>query len=137
MIQRIQSFWLFLAAAFNSTPLFLSFYNVPAAGAAPGVSIGVTGHYPSLLLCVVCTLLPLITIFFFGDRKKQLSMSVVCLVATGGQIGMLLSRVTRLGNTGNYGVSSILLPLALVVTVLAILGIRKDQKLVKSVDRLR
>ena len=142
MIQRIQSFWLFLAAAFNASPLILSFYEIPVNGTAAGGIIKVTNHFPSLLLTVVCTLLPLVTIFFYGNRKRQTSMSVICGLATSSLLTTLLSRTNTLitatpGANGNYGISGILLALSIVVIVLAILGIRKDEKLVKSVDRLR
>ncbi len=142
MIQRIQSFWLFLAAAFNAVTLVLCFYSVPATTTMPALQVKVTDHYPSLLLTAVCVLLPLVTIFFYGNRKKQLSMSMVSVLATCGLLSTLLARTNTVmnqnpGRTGTYGVSGVMLALSAILIILAIIGIRKDEKLVKSVERLR
>lgn len=38
---------------------------------------------------------------------------------------------------GNYGIGSVLPVAAIILLIIAISGIRKDEKLVRSVDRLR
>ena len=92
---------------------------------------------------MICTLLPLVTIFMFGNRKRQSAMAFVNVIALCGFIPMVLSRVNTLNKmvpppiNGSYWIGAVLPVIALVFTILAIFGIRKDERLVKSMDRLR
>ena len=97
-------------------------------------------HYPLLLIAVVMTLMPLISIFMFNNRKRQISLSIVNLLATCSFITMMLAQISKITPApvnGSYGIGAILPAVELVFTVLAIFGIRRDEKLVKSMDRLR
>jgi hypothetical protein len=142
MIQRIQSIWLFVAALMNALVFGVDLYRWEAmpAGAAAPLPLRVGDHYPSLILVVTMTVLPIITIFMFKQRKRQMAMSAMSLVATGAFITMTLNRVGHLQvpqATGSYWIGSVLPLVADVFLILAILAIRKDENLVKSMDRLR
>lgn len=153
MIQRKQSLWLFIASLLNAGVLYFDLYKYHIIthsvvnGADTTIDtagqIRVSNHYPSLLLALVMTLLPLITIFMFGNRKRQTAMSIISMLATFSFITMSLSRITHLDGmnppptNGSYWIGSILPAVAVVFLILAIIGIRRDEKLVKSVDRLR
>lgn len=142
MIQRIQSVWLLLGALLNACTIFAPFYNVPVTEGV-NKSIIAANNYPSLLLTITVVILPLITIFMFKKRKQQIKMSIISIVGTILLITFMVSRVTGLLKSmpqitgGTYWISSILLPLSIIMFILAIIGIRKDDKLVKSTDRLR
>jgi hypothetical protein len=103
----------------------------------------VADHYPSLLIALVMIALPLISIFMFGDRKRQLRMSYVSILAAISFLSMMLFRVSALAKEippvtgGNYWIGAVLPVLSIVFLILAIAGIRRDEKLVRSVDRLR
>ena len=145
MIQRKQSLWLFLTALLNAGVFYFDLYkaHTPANGADVVMPLRVADHYPSLLIALVMTALPLITIFMFANRKRQMRMSFAGILAIIAFITMTLSRVTNLGKltpppaSGSYWIGAVLPVIALVFLIMAIAGIRRDEKLVKSVDRLR
>jgi hypothetical protein len=100
----------------------------------------VSDHFPTLLIALVMTLLPVVTIFMFRNRKRQITMSVFSIIAAAGFITMALQRTKNLNAvpaSDSYWVGSVLPVVAIVFLFMAILGIRKDDKLVKSTDRLR
>jgi len=146
MIQRIQTVWLLLAtlvgAALFSTDLYSA--HVLQNGADTIKTIRVMGdHYPTLILGVVITLLPLLAIFMFKNRKRQRALAAFGIVAIAGFIAMIIMRVGNLNNSvpaptdGHYHIWAALPVLMIIFLVLAMRGIRKDEKLVKSLDRLR
>ncbi|XZF12972.1 DUF4293 domain-containing protein [Chitinophagaceae bacterium MMS25-I14] len=145
MIQRIQTVWLLLAALVNAVLFEVNLYTAHMVqnGADTEVKINVTGHYPTLLIAAVITLIPLIAIFLFKNRKRQRALTAFGIVATIGFIATIIMRVTNLNNSvpaptnGSYSILSVLPVISAVFLVMAIKGIRKDEKLVKSLDRLR
>jgi hypothetical protein len=145
MIQRKQSIWLLIAALLCSGVFYFDLYKYHTVVSAVDTTgqLRVMDHFPSLLLAIVMTALPLVTIFMFRQRKRQIAMSFFGVVAIAGFITMSLQRVKYLGDlpvpptSQSYGLGTILPVAAVVFLFLAITGIRKDDKLVKSVDRLR
>ena len=142
MIQRKQSLYLFIAALLNAGVFYFDLYKTHTMvnGADTLGQLRVSDHYPSLLLALVMTLLPFITIFMFGNRKRQMRMSFVSILAVISFITLTLSRVTRITpppSSGSYWIGAVLPVIAVVFLFLAILGIRRDENLVKSMDRLR
>lgn len=145
MIQRIQSVWLLLAALCSAGLFYLSYYK--AVFIANGVErleyLRATSHIPSLLILIVAVLLPLVAIFSFKNRKKQVNMTMLGMVATIGFMALMVMRVSNINNSdplpsdGSYQIGFVLPVLAIVFLFLAIRGIKKDEKLVKSLDRLR
>ncbi|MCW3123765.1 MAG: hypothetical protein JWQ38_3257 [Flavipsychrobacter sp.] len=145
MIQRKQSLWLLLVALLNAGVFYFDVYhyhNIVNGLDTTGV-LRVGDHYPSLIIAVVITLLPLVTIFMFRNRKQQMRMIAYNLVAESTFVAMLLTRVTRLEKltppptSGTYWIGAILPIVAIIFLIMAMIGVRKDDKLVKSVDRLR
>lgn len=148
MIQRIQSIWLFLAAALNGllfiSPLYR--YNFATLGLiySPWVEERVNTFTPLFILAALITLLPLVTIFFFKDRKRQKGMTIMCIISIFTFLSVMMMHVSNLKNgtppaTNFEYVLPGFIPsvIALVFLFFAIAGIRKDDKLVKSMDRLR
>ena len=147
MIQRIQSIWLFLASMASGL-LFMPSV-VLYRWATPGLplnenTVTATKFYPLLVIAAVMTLLPLIAIFFFRNRARQRGMAVLSLLACLAFLVVLFMKVSNItSNTigiinPEYGILGAIAPVvSMVFLVLAIRGIKKDEKVLRSLDRLR
>jgi hypothetical protein len=157
MIQRIQTVWL-LVASLTLFLLFLFPYLqyfdnfgtamvIKVTGIYQGVSEGVIQAKSFILqtiVTVVLALLPLVTIFNYKDRKKQLQicyLNIFLVLLLGIWFYVTSSNaVAEVNKTlaiENIGIGALLAPLDIVFLFLAAKGIRNDEKLIKSVDRLR
>ena len=145
MIQRKQSIWLLIAALLSAGLFCFDIYHAHVAvnGTDTIAYIRINDDYPLLLIALVLTILPLVTIFMFRNRKRQRSMAIFNVVACIGFISAALMRVTNFMNkqpaatNGTYWIGAVLPLLSMVFIIMAIRGINKDEKLVKSQDRLR
>ena len=157
MIQRIQSVWLFLASV-TIFALFLFPYLQYADPSGLGLALKVTGKYGAsegqavrqelFLLQTIATIVlgifPLYIIFRFGQRKAQVKLgllAIVLVVLFGVWLYFAASAALAVAgqqlSATNIGVGFFLLPIAIVFLLMAIGAIRKDEKLVRSADRLR
>lgn len=145
MIQRKQSIWLFLAALLSGCLFISDIYTSETTvnNVTSTTTLRILDNYPLLLIALVITILPLVTVFMYKDRKKQVRMTSVSLVGTLSFISLMLVNVTKLSNTvpppthGSYKVGAVLPVLSLIFIIMAMVAIRKDEKLVRSMDRLR
>lgn len=155
MLQRVQTIWLFFAtAAIFSLFLFpyLQTFNTDGSVKAlkvTGIQENVGGQivqteaFTALTIAtVIIGLIPFVTIFLFRNRKKQMTLCYVSIVSIlGFSFWLVQTAKTALGGitlqSENYGLGVILPSLAVFFTVLALRGIRRDDKLIKSADRLR
>lgn len=145
MIQRAQSLWLFLAALANSGVLLFDLYrtHLMTNGVDTVMSVRVTEKFPFLLTALVIIVLPLIAIFMYKNRKRQRILSVLSIVFSFGFISTMLFNISKFNSDnptathGTYWIGSVLPAAAIVFLFLAIKGINKDEKLVRSQDRLR
>jgi hypothetical protein len=153
MIQRIQSVYLFMTTVLSLLFLkggILNFINISGetvkltfAGIAK-VSAGIEFIDKSLILSLIIILIAVLsfaTIFLFKKRKIQLWL-------TGALIGLVslfilfcvyytYSIITKYSSHLIPGIKMVLPVILLILTVLAFRGIRKDEELVRSYDRLR
>ncbi|HTN16590.1 MAG TPA: DUF4293 family protein [Chitinophagaceae bacterium] len=144
MIQRIQSIWLFFAA-FASAALFIfPLYHYTPAGSAIPLLMGAKNEYLLLLLAALMTLLPMITIFMFKNRKRQTNLIWLSILASAGFIAAMLMKIQNLKNAvppatnDNFALPGPVIPVVVIVLlILALSGVRKDEALIRSVDRLR
>lgn len=146
MIQRIQSIWLLLAALTATGVFYTDVYRAQIVKETGMLTehLRVAAHFPSLLVAVLMVLLPLVAIFMFKNRKKQRSMVWGALLVTVGFIALNLMRISNFNNSttiqvadGTYYIGSVLPVVVLFFLILAIRGINRDEKLVRSLDRLR
>ena len=135
MIQRIQTIWLLLAAAASFATLKLSFY-ANNTGKIVEPELKGTSIFSILILSVAVGLAALIAIFLFKKRKKQIQITLLGLLL---QIVTLVVYFIEIKNyePGNFTLTSALSFAIPVFFIMAWLGIRKDEKLIKSMDRLR
>ncbi len=157
MIQRVQSLWL-LAAAITLLGLFIFPYVSFIDLVGLGKQIFVTGIYssvnnemsrestaiPQAIFAGIVAIFPLVIIFLFKDRKRQLlfvGIEILLIILLGLWMFMsanaVLDAISQSLKAGNIGVGFFLLPVAIIFLAMAISGIRKDDKLIKSADRLR
>jgi len=136
MIQRIQTLWLLLASicAFASVKLPFYFGSLEVPG--PTITITPYDNFMLLVFVIATALMALVSIFLFSNRSLQIKMCVVGLVLSLANLMhyFLYMKNFKSGGLSLYSALSFLVP---VFFILAIIGIYKDQKLLKSLDRLR
>lgn len=139
MIQRIQTLWLILAAAAAlltfQWPLFLA--NAPAA-----FKFMATDKTILLFVQASVATIAAIDIFLFSNRKLQLRLAIVGIVVSILSVVAEFYFISRFKTdnmiTEGYWYLGAVFPLlAILFFILAARGIYKDDKLVKSLDRLR
>jgi len=154
MIQRIQTIWFFLATVTFYALFLFAFVNYTDNGATKVLKV--TGVYENLngqvvrsqefLGLTIATALigamPFFAIFLFKDRKKQIALAYVAIIAILGYF-LWLYKTTE-GIIGdfqvqpeNYGIGILLPSITILFLIFAIKGIRKDEKLIRSTERLR
>jgi uncharacterized membrane protein len=136
MIQRIQTLWLLLASicAFASVKLPFYFGSLEVPG--PTITITPYDNFMLLVFVIATALMALVSIFLFSNRSLQIKMCVVGLVLSLANLMhyFLYMKNFKTGGLSLYSILSFLVP---VFFILAIRSIYKDQKLLKSLDRLR
>ena len=155
MIQRIQSLYLLLTTLLSLLFLngsFLSFINKTGAvikitfkgieeGSADQGFALIDTLLPLSIVLILITALSLITIFFFKKRAVQIWLSgiliglVSFLILACGHSSYLI--MTKYSGEIVPEVKMALPFLMLIFSILAFRGIKKDDHLVKSYDRLR
>ena len=136
MIQRIQTLWLLLASicAFASVKLPFYFGSLEVPG--PTITITPYDNFMLLVFVIATALMALVSIFLFSNRSLQIKMCIVGLVLSLANLMhyFLYMKNFKTGGLSLYSALSFLVP---VFFILAIRSIYKDQKLLKSLDRLR
>jgi len=138
MLQRIQSVWLLLAAAFDAVTFRFPFYSGDwiKDKFLSVVDLNAKTTPWILILSILTGLLAFVTIFMFHNRKLQLR-----LVYLGIFLSTLLLTVyfLELKNFigGNIAIWAIFYFAIFASFIMAARGIWKDQRLIKSLDRLR
>ena len=136
MIQRIQSLWLFLAGACGLAGLKLPFYSGTDPNGIPSSTLEATDYTQLLVPTIVLGALAFITIFLFRNRSLQLKLAIGALF-----IQLLVIFLYVKGSleylSGTFALTCVLQVFALVFLILAIAGIRKDEKIIRDSNRLR
>lgn len=144
MIQRIQSIFLLLAAAalFGLFGLPFASSKASAAGLMADGLFNIQDHVGLIAAFVLGGVLAFVSIFLFKNRKLQAQLGMFAFIAT--IIGMILAAVFFMQDSVNMASveptdePGLYLPiLSAVLLLLAVRFIRKDEKTVKSMDRLR
>jgi peptidoglycan/LPS O-acetylase OafA/YrhL len=139
MIQRIQSIWLFLAAALNAVTFKFPFYAGDwLKDELPNTVVNLNAQTTiwNTTMTVVAGLLAMAAIFLFNNRKLQLRLTYLTTVVTLGLLTLYLIQTGQFAN-GTISLWCIFYFAVLLCLILAARGISKDEKLIKSMDRLR
>jgi len=139
MIQRIQTVWLFLAALFAGLTYKFPFYTgnvINKENVHLYEKLVASSNFLVLIFTAGLVAGTIFIIFMYKNRKQQLWLTVA---AAGLSIINILLYFTELKKftSGSMSLTSVFALAIPVFLVLAINGMWKDEKLVKSLDRLR
>jgi peptidoglycan/LPS O-acetylase OafA/YrhL len=138
MIQRQQTLWLLLATL--AALLSFMFPFVTGKHMEKNVLVDTSIKAGSDFLILIFTgaslILSAFIIFLYRDRKLQMKLCLVGLLLSVIIIILYISQLNKL-NKATLALFCILPFLILISYVMAWKGIRKDEKLVKSLDKLR
>jgi hypothetical protein len=154
MLQRIQTVYLLAATVLMSLMLFLPLAEIAAEGTGiyQVLSKGwyITGEtaelamatWPVFILALVLALVPLINLFLYRSRKLQLRICIYSIILAFGLIGLIYYYFVigfRQLDEPAYALRfPLVLPAIFIILIyLAFRGIRKDEILVLSLDRIR
>ncbi len=135
MIQRIQTVYMAVVVIIN---LILPFVPLWTVGGKPFYYMQ---SMPYSILLGLSTALAIISIFSFKKRQQQFVMNRLNMILNLILLGLFVYRTLNLsGGTAlvpEKGIGMFLPVISIVMLVLANKAIKKDEDLVKSVDRLR
>jgi len=139
MIQRIQTVWLFLAVLFAALTYKFPFYTGNIIGkdnVQRYEKLVASSNFILLILTASFIVGTIAIIFMYKSRKQQLWLTVVAACLSILNLVIYFYEVKRF-NSGNMSLTAILAFAIPILLILAINGIRKDEKLIRSLDRLR
>lgn len=153
MIQRIQSVYLALvvilsllglclpmAQYFDGVDMVSSFNNFRSVSEAKGATADF-GPCALGILQIIVALITIVAILLFHFRMRQLRLiifSTILLVGVVGYYALLAWKFQQMtGATFHLCTAAIFPVLNIILNCMAIHGIRKDEALVRSLDRLR
>ena len=155
MIQRIQSVYLFLALLCMVMLIFFPVadfftirehvYELRFNGLIPSESYPeefMAGTWPLTALIITIIVILVADIFLFKNRMLQMRLTVYNIVLMFGLLGMIYYYMTQLTDVVNaltYTIyPTVLMPLiSAILLMLAFRGIRKDELLIRSLNRIR
>ncbi len=129
MLQRIQTVWMFLSVL-GAFFLFLTAQDFSLFGAVPFI----------LIACIVLVLFGLLSIFSYKNRKRQILLNNIGIFINALLVGLLVYWLLTLSGGIDFpekGIEPVFPFISMVCLFIANIFIRKDERLVKSVDRLR
>ncbi len=135
MLQRIQSLYLLVAAVCSGVLSFTTYLLV-----LEGTVVYAIDSISYVALFQGSALLSLISIFLFKSRQTQFVLGRLNIILNFILLGLFVFRLLNLpGGPANpeKGIGLLLPIFSIVLLALANKAIKKDEALVKSVDRLR
>ena len=129
MLQRIQTVWIFLAIL-GAVFLFVTGQDISLFGPTPFISIA----------CVALVLFGFISILSYKDRKRQITLNNISIFINALLLGLLAYWLLTLSGGIDFpekGIEPVFPFVSIICLLIANVYIRKDERLVKSVDRLR
>lgn len=141
MIQRIQSLYLLIVAILSGGLIFV--FNLWEVEETKVFALDLFSNdsiinklVPSFY--IGSALLALFSIFSFKDRQKQFVLGRLIMLINLFLLGILIYLSLNLpGEKSEKGIGMFIPVLAILFSVIANRAIKKDEDLVKSVDRLR
>ena len=136
MIQRIQTLFLAVVVIFSGVlPFAVMLWEVEG-----GKAIYAKDNLPILVAFIVVAVLGIIAIFQYKKRQNQFVVNRLNMIVNLFLLGFFVYRSLNLsGETtvSEKGIGMLIPVFSIVFLVLANRAIKKDEDLVKSVDRLR
>jgi peptidoglycan/LPS O-acetylase OafA/YrhL len=136
MIQRIQTIYLLLVAlVYGLLPFWVYLWSD-----ANGTEIYARNEIVVLVLFMGSAVLSLIALLQFKNRKNQFVLNRLNMILSLFLLGFFVYRSLNLSgeiSVSEKGIGMLIPVFSIVLLVLANRAIKKDEDLVKSVDRLR
>lgn len=129
MLQRIQTVWIFLAIL-GAVFLFVTGQDISLFGSTPFITI----------ICAVMILVEFFSILSYKNRKRQILLNTISIFINALLLGLLAYWLLSLSGGINFpekGIEPLFPLISMICLFIANIYIRKDDRLVKSVDRLR
>jgi hypothetical protein len=139
MLQRFQTLWLLLAAIFAFLSFKLPFYSgskIIKDVIQPDVRLDAASQIFILVLTGAVILCCFTAVFLFKNRKKQLTLTIINFILSIILLVLYFLQIQKF-QTGIISLSCLFTLAIPIFLFLAARGIRKDEKLIKSLDRLR
>lgn len=138
MIQRQQTLWLLLASVASFLSFKFPFYtgNIVENNATRFEELDGGSNFFLLILTGLSILVGAIAIFMFKDRKTQFKLALGGAIITVILLVLYFTQIKKF-STGNFALTAIIVFAILIGYIMAARGIRKDEKLIKSLDKLR
>lgn len=138
MIQRQQTLWLLLAAISSFLSFKFPFYtgNILEDNISRFAELNGGSTFFLLILTGVSLLIAAIAIFLFKDRKTQVKLTITGALIAIALVVLYFLQVKKFTN-GNFALTAVFVFAILIGYIMATRGIWKDDKLVKSLDKLR
>ena len=159
MLQRLQSVFLLGVAACMAMMVFFPIWFEASADGSNSTEVNAlyieetTGDianqassFPSMVigvLAILAAVVALFEIFKYSNRLTQMKLGAMNALLMAGSLGLSayvtfqLDKVVNPAAQGEYKLGFFLPCIALILNILANRFIRRDEKLVRSVDRLR
>ena len=162
MIQRKQTIYMLLSAIISALLFFMPLASFEAGGNVmkftifgiqnpiETISLSTTYTWPLVVLTVLMTVAPIVTLFLYKKRELQVRLCRLTMLVNIIFIGLVflyyesdIQQVIAAVEGDEYQLDvayfiGMAIPLVnLILEILAIRGIKKDIELLKSVDRLR
>ena len=129
MLQRIQSVWIFLSIL-GAIFLFVTGQDFSLLPSVPLI----------LILCAVLILVGFFSILSYKNRKRQILLNNISIFINALLLGLLAYWLLNLSGgiqLPEKGIEPIFPLISMISLLIANVFIKKDDRLVKSVDRLR
>ena len=139
MIQRQQTLWLLLstaAAILSFIFPFLTGKGVDKTGAVTDVSLRADSSFLLLICTAASVILSAAAIFVYKDRKLQMKLALLGLLLAVIIIALYIMQMNKVSKS-TLALFAVLPFAVLAGYYMAFRLIRKDEKLVKSLDKLR
>ncbi|MEL6658262.1 MAG: DUF4293 domain-containing protein [Bacteroidota bacterium] len=143
MIQRIQSIYLFLAAGAAFALFAVPFATTPEVQTDSVIFADAAFNAQDSIAMMagfgLAGALLLVIIFLYNNRKLQMNLTKAGIFLTGVGVGGATQRyfADSAADAAQIAAGVALPALVLIFALLALRNINKDEKLVRSVDRLR
>ena len=157
MIQRIQSVWLLLSAVLTALAIFFPLVSISGVSAGCNGTAGIDIYsyviqysescvainaFTMSIFMSITAVLNIVVIFLFNKRKLQIKLTHYSFLLKVALVAVIVFYTFTL--KGSFEdehiipqIGSLFLIIAMILDWLAVKGIRKDEALVRSVDRIR
>ena len=142
MIQRIQSLWLLLAAVAMFLALKLPFAVAKSLESGNTKDITVDEYLIAFLIAILLSVGSLVIIFLFKRRSNQKRLIWLGILTSVLFIVLMYFHVeeykTNDNNiTASFSIGAVFPIVYIIFMAMAYAGVRRDEKLIRSIERLR